>query len=99
MASKPKIDIGALAALARVEISNEEITKFEHEIPNILAFVETIQNVDISAAQGDTNLRNVMREDEQAHESGIYTEKLLAQAPHVKDGRIVVKQVISRKKA
>lgn len=94
---KPIIDIRALADLSRVEISDEEIAKLEKEIPSILTFVETIQKADISSAVADTSLRNVMRADENPHETGKYTEVLLSAAPVREGDRIAVKQVITRK--
>ncbi len=93
-----KIDVRALAALSRVEVSDEEVARLEKELPEIVAFVETIQKADVSAAQADTSLRNVMRDDAHAHESGIYTEELLAAAPRQEKNRIAVNQVVSRKK-
>lgn len=96
--SKPEVDVRALANLARMDVSEEELQKLERELPAILSFVETIQAVHIEKSERNWSLRNVMREDENPHESGIYTEKLLAQAPAQKDNRVVVKQVISRKK-
>ena len=68
------------------------------ELPNILAFVETIQNVHVNAEEKGQGLHNVLRDDSDAHEGGIYTERLLAAAPVREGDRIVVKQVISRKK-
>ena len=93
-----RIDVKALADLARIEMPEDELKKLKKELPEILAFVETIQGADVSAIDRNPALRNVMREDGEPHESGIYTEKILAQAPAQKDGRLVVKQVISRKK-
>jgi len=94
------VDIRALAKLARLEVSDAELTKLEKEIPDILHFVETIQ----AAAAKDSGepqaaLRNVMRADEHPHESGKYTEALLNAAPARAGNRIAVKQVISRKSA
>jgi len=94
--SEPKVDVRALAALARIEVSDAEIKTLEKEIPSILGFVETIQQANVSDTAPTPELRNVMREDGEPHESGMYTEKILAQAPAQKDGRLVVKQVISR---
>ncbi len=96
--TKPDIDVGALATLARLEVSEEERAKLEKEIPTILAFVETIQKANVSGAPQAAKLRNVMRADENPHESGAYTDKLLAQAPAREGNRVAVKQVISRKK-
>lgn len=93
-----KVDVRALAALARIEVSDAELETLEREVPGILAFVETIQSVEVSKTEHNPTLRNVMREDREPHESGIYTEKLLEQAPVRKEDRVVVKQVISRKK-
>ena len=93
----PTVDVRALALLARVEISDSEVAKLQSEIPNILAFVETIQKADISGVVADTSLRNVMRVDSNAHEGGIFTEALLSAAPTRVGNRIAVKQVITRK--
>ena len=93
-----KVDIGALAKLARLEVSDAELAKLDKEIPDILAFVATIQKAAAEAPSGKPALQNVMRADEAPHESGIYTEKLLEAAPVRESDRIVVKQVISRKK-
>jgi aspartyl-tRNA(Asn)/glutamyl-tRNA(Gln) amidotransferase subunit C len=92
------VDIRALAKLARLAVSDEEIAKLEKEIPDILKFVETIQEADISGVTEIKGLHNVMRADENPHESGVYTERLLAVAPAREGDRVAVKQVISRKK-
>lgn len=93
----PTVDIRALAQLARLEISEAEIATLEKEIPAILHFVEQIQSVASDGEPKSPELRNVMRDDENPHESGIYTERLLSAAPKTEKGRVVVKQVISRK--
>ncbi len=94
-----KVDVAALAKLARIEITEAEIAKLEAEIPEILAFVETIQKANVGKEASAPTLRNVVRADENPHESGIYTERLLAAAPARTGNRIAVKQVISRKKS
>src|SRR3989344_7972927 len=94
-----KVDISALAKLARLEVSDEEIKKLEKEIPAILEFVETIQKANTGKETTAPALRNVMRADDESHESGKYTEKLLEAAPARDGDRIAVKQVISRKKS
>lgn len=96
--TKPKIDIAALAKLARLEVSSEELAKLEQEIPAILGFVETIQKAHTESEHKGKGLRNVMRADENPHEGGLYTEKLLSAAPAREGNRVAVKQVISRKK-
>jgi len=94
-----KVDIAALAKLARLEVSDAELKKLETEIPEILAFVDTIQKADVGKEASAPALRNVMRADENPIESGTYTEKILDAAPARDGDRIAVKQVISRRKA
>ncbi|HUO50127.1 MAG TPA: Asp-tRNA(Asn)/Glu-tRNA(Gln) amidotransferase subunit GatC [Candidatus Paceibacterota bacterium] len=93
----PKVDIKALATLARLEISDAEVAKLEEEIPAILRFVEQIQSVATDVKPKSPELHNVMRADENPHESGLYTKKLLDAAPKADKDRVVVKQVLSRK--
>lgn len=97
MSDSPKVDIKALADLVRLEISDAEVAKLEKEIPDILKFVEQIQSVASDARPTSPELHNVIRADEDPHETGMYTEKLLAAAPKSEDGRVVVKQVVTRK--
>lgn len=94
-----KVDIVALAKLARLEVSDAEVAKLEKEIPEILKFVEAIQKADVSGISETKSLRNVMRADENPIETGKYTETLLAAAPSREGNRVAVKQVISRKKS
>ncbi len=91
-----KVDVASLAKLARLEVSAEELQKLETQIPEILAFVETIQTVSDAAPVHEASVRNVMREDANPHESGMYTRDLVDAAPAQKDDQISVLQVISK---
>ena len=93
-----KIDVKALAELARLEVSDDELARLEKEIPGILSFVEEIQKAAGEVPVSSPELRNVMREDKDPHESGMHTEVLLSAAPAQEGNRIVVKQVISKKR-
>ena len=97
MTQLQKVNIRALAELARLEVSDGELKKLEKEIPAILEFVKTIQQVAGDAKEASPQLHNVTRADENPHESGIYTKKLLEAAPARKGNRITVRQVITRK--
>ncbi len=92
-----KVDVKALAQLARLDVSDEELVRLEKQIPDILAFVEQIQKVSGDIAETPEH-RNIMRDDTDPHETGLHTETLLSAAPKVRDGKIVVKQVVSRTK-
>lgn len=92
------VDARALAELARLSVTDAEIAALENEIPQIVAFVQAVQDAAGETAISAPALRNVMREDSAPHESGIFSEALLAAAPAQKSGRVVVKQVVSRKR-
>ena len=96
--TQPTVDIDALAALARIAITSQEKAKLESEIPNILAFVNIIQSAEAGNAPVDTAHRNVLRDDGNPHQSGLFTERIIAQAPEASNSRIVVKQVVTRSK-
>ena len=90
------IDVAALAKLAKLEVSPEEIARLEKEIPEILGFVETIQAVAAEATHESPAHRNIMRDDANPHETGLHTRDLLDAAPAQKDDQIAVKQVLSK---
>jgi aspartyl-tRNA(Asn)/glutamyl-tRNA(Gln) amidotransferase subunit C len=93
-----QVNVRALAQLARLDVSDEELAKLEMEIPNILKFVETIQMASTSVDVQSPEHRNIMREDVNPIESGLHTEELLKAAPAMRDNQVVVKQVLSKKK-
>jgi aspartyl/glutamyl-tRNA(Asn/Gln) amidotransferase C subunit len=93
-----QVDVQALAKLARLEVSDEELSKLEKEIPAILGFVEAIQKVTTDITPPSPEHHNVMRDDANPHETGLHTRTLIDAAPAQKDDQVVVKQVISRKK-
>ncbi len=99
MTDGPKVDIKALADLARLELSDAEMAKLEKEIPDILKFVDQIQSVATDATPTSPELRNVMRADKDPHETGLYTKRVLDAAPKSERDRIVVRQVVSRQKS
>ena len=94
-----KEEIKKLAELARLEVSDDELVSLGQDVSNILTFVETIQKAEVGAKAKSPEHRNVMRADENPHEGGAHTEKLLGAAPVREGNRIAVKRVLSRHKA
>ncbi len=90
------IEIDKLAALARIQLSVEEKKKLQKDIGAILEYVKQVQN--ISPARGGIDnkggINNVFREDVSPHESGIFTETLLAAAPAREGQYIKVKKIL-----
>lgn len=89
-----------LAKLARIEIDNEEVENLSHEFEDILNYVGEVRRAGIRNKElriGEREkfpLRNVLRADAEPHESGIYTQKLLAQAPAREGDYIKVRRIL-----
>jgi aspartyl/glutamyl-tRNA(Asn/Gln) amidotransferase C subunit len=93
---KEDVDIKALAKLARLDVTDEEVAQFENEIPEILSFVDSIKKAGGKSNNKISRHRNIMREDKNPHESGIHTDDLLGAAPAVDKQRIKVRRVIKK---
>ncbi len=88
-------DIKKLADLARVDITEEELSGLIHDFDSILAYVGQVQDVSESSdVAPDYPLYNVMREDVATNKTGEYTDKILAQMPNTHDGFLKVKQIL-----
>ena len=92
-----KEKVSDLAKLARIEIEDKEVESLSYEFDAILGYVGEIKNTKVlplvSNSQGKT-LKNVMREDADPHQSGLYTEKVLEQAPAREGDYIKVKKIL-----
>jgi aspartyl-tRNA(Asn)/glutamyl-tRNA(Gln) amidotransferase subunit C len=83
--------------LARIALKDDEVEKLRGEIESILAYVDVVQKVDLPpgiAASPHLDLMNVMREDANPHEAGIYTEDMLKQAPKREGNFVKVKKIL-----
>ena len=99
MNETPKVDVRALAALSRIAIDEKDIPRLEGELQEVLAFVEEVQKIDVSALKvGTDGLHNVMRADTDAYEPGLFTEALLGAAPKRNGEYFEVKQVLAHTK-
>ncbi|MEK7574846.1 MAG: Asp-tRNA(Asn)/Glu-tRNA(Gln) amidotransferase subunit GatC [Patescibacteria group bacterium] len=89
-------EIEKLALLSRIDLAPEEKEAFRKDMDAILGYVEQVQKVsgalDVNKKAG--NLRNVLREDANPHESGIHTETLISAAPKREGNRVKVKKIL-----
>ncbi len=87
-----------LAKLARIEIKSDEAESLSHEFEAILDYVGEIKKVgklnESSKLNKEFTIKNIMREDGEGHKSGIYTEKILEQAPRREGSYIKVKKIL-----
>lgn len=89
-----KDDIEKLAKLSRLRLKDEEKEGFVQDFNSILGYVGETNSVVAELPEKEaSDLRNVMRLDSEPHESGIFTEAILKNAPATQDGFLRVKQV------
>lgn len=88
-------DIDTLATLARLDIPTEEKESVLRDLDSILKYIDQISLVRVPDETEIPTLRNVMRKDEHPNSGGTYTEKILAEIPHSKDGYLKVKKILS----
>ncbi len=90
-----KEEVIKIAKLARIELTEKEVEKFQKELSTVLAYVEELKQVNtegLEEVSQVTGLVNVQREDK-AIETDC-REEILAQAPEIKDGYFKVKAIL-----
>ncbi len=88
-------DIRKIAALAMLEIEQDDIGKFTQQFGEILDYMKEIDNLDLSdqeAAFHITKMSNVFREDKT--EKSLDNETALLNAPEGMEGAFKVPRVI-----
>jgi aspartyl-tRNA(Asn)/glutamyl-tRNA(Gln) amidotransferase subunit C len=96
MAKLTRDDVLKLAHLARIEIDESEIDRYQTELNEILKYVEQLQNVDVDdllPTDQVTGLTNVSREDK-VIDYGYKPADLLKNVPAVVDNQIKVKRIL-----
>lgn len=92
-----KEEVKKIAKLARIDLTEAEVEKFQKEISSVLDYVENLKEVDISGIKPMSHsiqLDNVAREDESTEASKALNDKLLSSYPETKDGHLKVKQIL-----
>ena len=88
-------DVEHLAGLARIAVSDSEKDILRHDLEEILAYVSQVTKVTAELGTPTAGeLCNVMREDTEPHEGGIFTEEILKQAPSRDGNRVFVKKIM-----
>ncbi|MBI5400682.1 MAG: Asp-tRNA(Asn)/Glu-tRNA(Gln) amidotransferase subunit GatC [Candidatus Yonathbacteria bacterium] len=91
-------DVEHLAGLARIAVSEDEKKILQHDLEEILAYVSQVKDADSRGTDAEErrtgDLYNVMREDSEPHNAGVFTEDILSQAPTREGNRISVKKIL-----
>ena len=88
-------DVRYTAQLARLDLSEEEIAKFQSQLSQVLAYVEKLEQVDVSSVEPTAHANavfNVFREDKER--DWFTPEDALANAPRAANGLFIVPKVI-----
>lgn len=96
MAKLTKDQIEYIANLARIEIHSAELSDMSEQISSIVDFVDDLASIDtndVVPTSQVTGLSDVWREDEVVNCS-ISQAMLLANAPAIKDGYVMVKKIL-----
>ena len=90
-----QFDVRYTAQLARLHLSEEEIAKFQMQLSQILAYVEKLEQVDVTGIEPTAHANaifNVFRED--VPRAWFTAEDALANAPRSANQLFIVPKVI-----
>ena len=88
-------DVRYVARLARLDLSEEEIVKFQSQLGQVLTYVEQLKEVDVTGVEPTAHaqqITNIFRPDEPR--PGLEQPAALSNAPRAANGLIVVPKVI-----
>ena len=90
-----EFDVRYTAKLARLHLSEEEISKFQSQLSQVLQYVEKLEQVNVEGVEPTAHANaifNVFRKDESR--AGFTPEEALANAPRQANGLFIVPKVI-----
>lgn len=90
-----EFDVRYTAQLARLQLSEQEIEKFQTQLSQVLGHVEKLRQVDVSGVEPTAHANavfNVFRPDEAR--AWFAAAEALANAPHQANGLFIVPKVI-----
>ena len=90
-------DVLHIAELARIDLTEEEVSKYQKDLSAILAYFEQLQTVDtdhVDTIGHITGISNVYREDRAKEFGDLGREWILKNVPKRKDDYIQVKAVL-----
>jgi aspartyl-tRNA(Asn)/glutamyl-tRNA(Gln) amidotransferase subunit C len=95
MSDSADLDVGYVAKLARLQLSDEETALFGKQLREVLQYVDKLRQADVSAVEAATHalpVFNVFREDEPR--DWFTAEEALSNAPRQRDHLFIVPKVV-----
>lgn len=93
--SEPTLDVRYVAKLARIDLSDDEINRFQNQLGGIMEHIAKLSEVDvegIEATSHATDISNSVRPDEAIESLG--AEAFLKNAPDQAQGQLRVPKVV-----
>ena len=90
-------EVRHIAKLARLELTEKEVEKFQKELSSILDYIEKLKEVDILKVDSTSHailVENVKRKDAFFNTELEKKKKITKLAPEFKDGHIKVKSIL-----
>ena len=91
----PELDVRYVARLARLELSEDEVTRFQAQLSDVLSYVEALRRVDVTGVEPTAHASavfNVFRTD--TPEASFRAAEALANAPKQGNDLFVVPKVL-----
>ena len=94
-----KEEVQHIAKLARVELNEKEVQKFQQDLSEILDYFAVLRDADTGkvVSPHSVTLENVQREDSALPQNPKIIKKLITLFPALKEGFLKVKAVFSSK--
>jgi aspartyl-tRNA(Asn)/glutamyl-tRNA(Gln) amidotransferase subunit C len=95
MAANSDLDVGYVARLARINLSEREAKAFQKQLNDVLKYVEKLRQAEVShveAAAHALPIFNVFREDKS--QDWFTAEQALSSAPQKTNGLFIVPKVV-----
>jgi len=94
-----KEQVQHVASLARIELADEELEKFQKDLSEILDYFEILKKAHTSSIGGEPHslgTENTVREDIPQKEKSEVIERLISMAPQTEGGYVKVKEILKR---
>jgi aspartyl-tRNA(Asn)/glutamyl-tRNA(Gln) amidotransferase subunit C len=88
-------DVRHVALLARLALSDEQVTRLQAEINSVLGYIEQMQALDLEGVEPTSHsipLRNATRPD--VVRPGLARDLALLNAPEAEDGAFVIPRIV-----
>ena len=95
MAGPSDLDVGYVAKLARLNLTDEETRLFQKQLGDVLKYAEKLKEVDVSHVEASAHaipVFNVFREDEPS--DWFTAEEALSNAPQKANSLFIVTKVV-----